>query len=147
MADRGSASITIEAPAAAVMAVIADFESYPQWARQIKQVAVLGRDEHGRPDQVRMTIDAGILRDEYVLAYRWVDDREVSWHLLSARVQKEQDGSYQLQETAPGRTEVRYELSVELGIPMLGALKRKAEKAIMDTALRELKKRVETAIR
>lgn len=147
MADRGSASITIEAPAAAVMAVIADFESYPQWARQIKQVAVLGRDEHGRPDQVRMTIDAGILRDEYVLAYRWVDDREVSWHLLSARVQKEQDGSYQLQEAAPGRTEVRYELSVELGIPMLGALKRKAEKAIMDTALRELKKRVETAIR
>lgn len=147
MADRGSASITIEAPAATVMAVIADFESYPQWARQIKQVAVLGRDEHGRPDQVRMTIDAGILRDEYVLAYRWVDDREVSWHLLSARVQKEQDGSYQLQEAAPGRTEVRYELSVELGIPMLGALKRKAEKAIMDTALRELKKRVETAIR
>ena len=36
-----------------------------------------------------------------------------------------------------------YTLAVDLAIPMLGLLKRKAERIVMDTALKELKKRVE----
>ena len=40
-------------------------------------------------------------------------------------------------------TAVTYRLSVDVKIPMLGMLKRKAEKVIIDTALTELKKRVE----
>jgi hypothetical protein len=40
-------------------------------------------------------------------------------------------------------TEVTYTLSVELSIPMIGMLRRKAEKIIIDTALKELKRRVE----
>jgi hypothetical protein len=40
-------------------------------------------------------------------------------------------------------TEVTYQLSVEIAIPLLGLMKRKAEKVIIDTALKELKKRVE----
>ena len=37
-----------------------------------------------------------------------------------------------------------YELTVDIAIPMLGLMKRKAEKIIIDTALKELKKRVES---
>jgi hypothetical protein len=36
-----------------------------------------------------------------------------------------------------------YTLSVDLGIPLLGSLRRKAERVVMDTALKELKRRVE----
>jgi hypothetical protein len=54
-----------------------------------------------------------------------------------------QQGSYTLDPQAPGRTEVTYSLTVDLVIPMLGLLKRKAERVVMDTALKELKKRVE----
>ena len=59
-------------------------------------------------------------------------------------MQKAQHGSYTLDPSSEG-TEVTYSLSVDLSIPMLGMLKRKAERVVMDTALKELKKRVESA--
>jgi hypothetical protein len=55
---------------------------------------------------------------------------------------KKLDGSYVLVAQG-GSTEVTYELAAELSIPMIGMLKRKAEKVIIDTALKGLKKRVE----
>jgi hypothetical protein len=38
---------------------------------------------------------------------------------------------------------VTYSLAVDLAVPMIGVLRRRAEKQIMDTALKELRKRVE----
>ncbi len=56
---------------------------------------------------------------------------------------KGMDGAYVL-SAVEGGTDVKYSLAVDLRIPMLGMLRRKAEKAIIDTALNELKKRVES---
>jgi hypothetical protein len=39
---------------------------------------------------------------------------------------------------------VTYQLAVDLTIPMIGMLKRKGEKVIIDTALKGLKQRVES---
>jgi ribosome-associated toxin RatA of RatAB toxin-antitoxin module len=142
VADRASSSITVQATPAAVMAVIADFEAYPEWTSQVKTVEVLGRDDAGRADRVRFVIDAGIVKDEYTLAYDWSTPDQLSWHLVKGQMQKAQDGTYAL--TAAGdATEVRYDLTVDLAIPMIGLFKRKAEKTIIDTALKGLKVRVE----
>ena len=142
MADQASSSITINADKAAVMAVIADFEAYPQWASMIKKVSVDETGADGRGKQVSFTLDAGVLKDEYTLAYDWHDDDRVDWHLVKGKALKSQEGSYILEESG-GKTDVTYKLSVDLHIPMLGMFKRKAEKVIMDTALKGLKKRVE----
>ena len=141
MADQSTQSIVVEAPAADVMAVIADFPAYPQWVSAAKQVEVL---EAGRRParRVHFVLDAGAVKDDYVLDYTWDDDRKVTWTLVKGQMQKRQDGSYTLVETA-GRTEVTYSITIDLSIPMLGMIKRKAEKVILDTALKELKKRVE----
>ena len=56
------------------------------------------------------------------------------------------DGSYSLDAVDAGRTRVTYQLSVELKLPLLGMLKRKAEKVIVDTALKGLKRRVESQV-
>jgi hypothetical protein len=66
----------------------------------------------------------------------------VEWTLVKGQMMRAQQGRYALEPTATG-THVDYWLSVELMIPMLGLLKRKAERVIMDQALKELKKRVE----
>ena len=66
----------------------------------------------------------------------------VSWTLVKATVLRAMDGSYTL-ASDKASTKVTYRLAVDLTIPVLGLLKRKAEKAIVDTALKELKKRVE----
>jgi len=125
-----------------VMAVIADFPAYPQWVAAARTVEVLGTDADGRAEQVHFVLDAGAVSDDYVLAYTWDGDRQVRWTLVQGQMQKRQDGSYTLVET-DGRTEVTYAITIDLSIPMIGMIKRKAEKVILDTALKELKKRVE----
>src|SRR5215218_7142680 len=142
MADQSTQSIVVEAPAADVMAVIADFPAYPQWVSAAKEVDVLERGADGRASRVHFVLDAGAVKDDYVLAYTWDGDRAVSWTLVQGQMQKRQDGSYTLVEK-DGRTEVTYSITIDLSIPMLGMIKRKAEKVILDTALKELKKRVE----
>lgn len=142
MAEQSTQSITVDAPASEVMAVIADFPAYPQWVSAAKTVEVLETGEDGRARQVHFVIDAGAIRDDYVLDYTWDDDRKVSWSLVRGQMMKRQEGSYTLAETG-GSTEVTYAIAIDLSVPMLGMIKRKAEKVILDTALKELKKRVE----
>ena len=48
-----------------------------------------------------------------------------------------------MQRETPKGTEVTYTLMVDLAVPMIGMLRRKAERVILDTALKELRKRVE----
>src|SRR3954453_6153489 len=143
MAEQASSSTSIQADKAAVMAVIADFESYPEWASMIKKVSVDETGPGGRGTKVTFHLDAGVLKDEYTLAYDWHGDDQVDWHLVQGKSLKSQDGSYVLSDKG-GSTEVTYRLSVELNIPMLGMFKRKAEKVIMDKELKGLKKRVES---
>src|ERR671921_406322 len=142
MADQSAQSITVAAPPADVMAVIADFPSYPEWVAAAKQVDVLETGPDGRARQVHFVLDAGAVKDDYVLDYTWDDDRKVSWNLVKGQMQKRQEGSYTLTQR-DGATEVMYAITIDLSIPMLGMIKRKAEKVILDTALKELKKRVE----
>jgi hypothetical protein len=144
MADQSTQSITIAAPAAVVMAVIADFPHYRDWATSVKRADVLETFPDGRAKRVEFAIDAGMAKDTYELEYVWTDDTLVEWQLLRGQMQRSQSGSYTLSE-AGGSTEVTYSLTVELAIPMLGLLKRKLEKMVMDTALKELKKHVESA--
>ena len=143
MAEKTKRSITIDAPAEQVMGAIADFDSYPDWVEAAKSVEVLETGPDGRAEQVRFVLDAGMVKDTYVLKYRWAPDGlAVSWELVSGEIQKAQFGSYTLVREGEGTT-VTYELTVDLTIPMIGLFKRKAEKVITDTALKELKKRVE----
>lgn len=142
MADQSTQSIVVDAPAADVMAVIADFASYPQWVAAAKKVEVLETAPDGQARTVHFVLDAGAVKDDYVLAYTWDGDRSVSWTLVEGQMQKRQEGSYRLAER-DGATEVTYAITIDLSIPMLGMIKRKAEKVILDTALKELKKRVE----
>jgi len=133
----------IAAPRAAVMAVIADFAAYPQWASAVRAAEVLGEEAAGRAGRVRFTLDAGVVKDSYVLGYDWDGDAAVRWHLAEpGSVISAMDGSYLLADR-DGATQATYELAVDLRIPMPGLLKRRAEKTIIDTALKGLKNRVE----
>ena len=145
MADTSTQSIRVSAPMSRVAAVICDFPRYPEWADAMKQVEVVTRDAQGRAGQVRFVIDAGVMTDDYTLAYSYADDlSRVERHLVApSKTQKSQEGSYDLVDNGDGTTTVTYTLEVELSIGMLGMFRRKAEKMIMDTALRQLKRRVE----
>ncbi|HEY5820535.1 MAG TPA: SRPBCC family protein [Propionibacteriaceae bacterium] len=140
MADLTSASIDIAAPPSEVMAVISDFEHYPEWVDSMKSAQVL-TEAGGHPKTVRMVLDHALVKDDYVLAYDWAAAK-VSWRLEKGTLLKAMDGSYELEPSKVGTT-VTYTLKVDVNMPMIGMFKRKAEKTIIDGALKGLKKRVE----
>lgn len=145
---RTVSDIVIEAPAGAVMSVIAAFADYPDWATGMREVTVLDTDDQGRPLEVRFVVDSAPIRDTFTLRYDWRDELLVTWSLVpeDATMLSAMDGSYSLDAVDAGRTRVTYQLSVELKLPLLGMLKRKAEKVIVDTALKGLKRRVESQV-
>lgn len=148
MADRTEGIITIDAEPAAIMAVITDFESYPEWA-DIRGVEIRERGTDGRATKVWFEVQAAAINAKYVLGYDYADgDLGVSWRFLEGTGLKDIQGEYAL-EPADGSTKVTYRLSVDVNIPGPGFIKRKllgeGEKRIIDTALKGLKARVEKA--
>lgn len=146
MADTSTQSIMINAAPSRVAEVICDFARYPEWVAAARRVEVTEEYEDGYASQVHFVIDAGVVSDEYTLSYEYAEDiSRIEWHLVEpSKMQKAQDGSYDIVDNGDGTSTVTYTLAVELGIGMLGMFKRKAEKVIMDTALTELKRRVES---
>jgi ribosome-associated toxin RatA of RatAB toxin-antitoxin module len=142
MPEQTTSSIVIDAAPEQVMAVIVDFEDYPAWVQGMKKVEVVQRDTDGRAEQVHFDLDAGI-KDAYTLAYDYVDPHTLRWNLVDGKLLRSMDGAYELTPSGSG-TQVTYRLAVDLAIPMIGMLRRKAEKVIIDTALKGLKKRVES---
>ena len=141
---RTTSDIVIDASADEIMDVIADFGAYPSWATGMKTADVVSTNADGRAEQVHFVLDATPIRDEYDLGYVWDGDRTVSWSLVEpGSMLTSMDGAYTLEPVGNASTRVTYQLAVDVSIPLLGMLKRKAEKVIIDTALKGLKKQVE----
>jgi len=143
MADQTTSSITVDAPASAVMDVIADFDAYPHWAKGVTRAETRSTFEDGRAERVFFALDVSPIKDEYTLEYVWDGDREVTWTLVEGKMLRALDGAYILREIGAS-TEVTYRLALDVSIPLIGMLKRKGEKILIDAALKGLKKRVES---
>jgi hypothetical protein len=143
MAEQTTSSIVVEAPPTAVMAVIADFDAYPAWAKGVKVADVEGTAPDGRASEVHFVLDVAPIKDDYTLAYTWDGDRQVTWTLARGNMLRALDGAYVLRDLG-GRTEVTYRLALDLTIPLIGRLKRRGEKLLTEAALRGLKTRVES---
>jgi ribosome-associated toxin RatA of RatAB toxin-antitoxin module len=143
VAEKTAQTIYIDAEPGTVMKVIADIGSYPEWVSEYTEAEVLEADDQGYPKVARMVLDTSILKDTLVFSYDWPKDRgSVHWSLVSSSLLRSLEGAYLLRPKGSG-TDVTYELTVDLAIPMIGLLKRKAERRLTDTALKDLKKRVE----
>jgi ribosome-associated toxin RatA of RatAB toxin-antitoxin module len=144
MGEHAQGSIEVDATPREVMAVIADFESYPEWVGNMEEVQVLGRDRRGRGALVSFKVRTPFMAAAYTLAYQYAArDRGMSWTYQEGTLQH-LSGSYEL-EPGDGSTRVTYRLDVELGTPLPGLVKRQAARQIVRSALNDLKRRVESA--
>ncbi|MBI2708339.1 MAG: SRPBCC family protein [Actinobacteria bacterium] len=148
MADSVSERTTIEAPAADVLAVLLDFERYPEWARDLKEAEVLVRDAEGRPLEVRFRAAGMGHSTSYTLRYDHSRPDRLAWRLVEGDVARKLDGQYTFHELdGGGRTDITYDLEAELKMPLPRFVKRRTQLKISHTALRELKARVEAGHR
>jgi uncharacterized membrane protein len=144
MAETASQTITTLAPPERVWAIAADVERYPEWAKDVKDVVVRNRDEHGRATEVEFRASALGRSTHYTLAYDYAQAPDVlAWSMVRGDIMRTIDGAYHFSATADGGTEVRYDLAIELVVPLPGFVKRRAEVRILNT-VRELKVRAES---
>jgi uncharacterized protein YndB with AHSA1/START domain len=146
MADVTRQEATIAAPVDEVWAALVDFERYPDWAADLKQVEVLERDAEGRGVAVLYRAAAMGRSTTYVLRYDHTDaPRRIPWVLERGDIMRRLDGAYTLEPDPadPTRTRVVYDLTVDLVIPLPGFVKHRAEHKIIHTALRDLQAHVE----
>jgi uncharacterized membrane protein len=143
MAEKASQTTIIAALPEQVWAIAADFERYPEWAKDVKDVVVRARDAEGRPSEVEFRASALGRSTHYTLSYDYSQAPAVlAWHMLRGDIMRTIDGAYHFSTTADGGTEVRYDLTIDLVVPLPGFVKRRAEVRILNT-VRELKTRAE----
>ncbi len=140
MATSDSREVVIEATPQEILDVVADVEQTPSWSPQYQRAEILDSYDDGRPRQVKMTVKAAGLTDEQVIEYTWSADK-VSWTLVRAGQLKAQDASYTL--TPDGdKTKVRFDLAIDLAVPLPGFILKRAMKGGMETATDGLRKQV-----
>ena len=143
MTDTASERIRVEAPADRCYDVAVDFESYPEWVRDVKEAKILETDDEGRGKRVEFRAAALGKSIRYVLEYDFSDaPHSFSWKFVDGDMLRRLDGTYRF-EPDVNSTRVYYDLAVELAVPLPGLLKRRAAGLIMGSALKELKKQVE----
>jgi uncharacterized membrane protein len=143
MSDVTTSSISIAASVEDVRAVVFDIANFPTWSTSFKSVEVLVSDGQGRPTQVKMSVDAGALKDKPTLNYDWsaYPDR-VEFSLEDADLLTEMSGSFIVKDNGD-ETEVTSELTVALSMPVPEMMRKKAEKTTIDLALKQLKEKLE----
>jgi len=140
MATSDSREVVIEATPEEILDVIADVESNPQWSPQYQSAEILEKDKDGRPQRVKVKVKTAGISDEHVVNYTWAKDR-VSWTLVSAGQLKSQDASYTL--TPDGdKTKVKFDITIDLSVPMPGFVLKRVMKGAMETATDGLRKQV-----
>ena len=144
MANFSKSVITIEAPIEQVQKTLFELDKYPEWSTQIKSSEALDRDDQGRITKVKMSIDAGMMKDRLTLDYDWSQaPSKLSFSMEDADLLTSMDGIYTITSVDEDTTEVTYELEVSLSMPIPAMMRRKAEKATIDAALAQLKSHLE----
>lgn len=145
MSEQATERMTVSGSPARCFEVVIDFESYPEWAADIKDVRVLERDAEGRGTRVGFRAAAFGRSTSYTLAYDYSRaPKALSWAQAEGDLTRRLDGSYTFEPAGEAETDVSYVLDVELKLPIPGFVKRRAEGRIIHTALGELKARVES---
>jgi ribosome-associated toxin RatA of RatAB toxin-antitoxin module len=140
MATSDSREVEIEATPEEILDVIADVEATPTWSPQYQRAEILESYPGGRPKQVKMTVKAAGMTDEQVIEYTWTDNK-VSWTLVSAGQLKAQDASYTLTPVGD-KTKVKFDMAIDLSVPLPGFLLKRTMKGGMETATDGLRKQV-----
>lgn len=143
MSEKSVSTVIIEAPLADVQAALFEIGSYPEWLSSIKKADVLERDGENRVIKAKLAIDAGMMKDRVTLDYDWsAAPATLSFSMDEADLLTQMDGTYSLKAIDGDSTQVTYELTVAVGLPVPAMMITKAQKQTIDAALKELAERV-----
>ena len=143
MSEKSSSTIVIDAPLTDVQAALFDIATYPEWLTSIKKADVLESDDQGRAVKAKLSIDAGMMKDRVTLDYDWsAAPASLSFTMDEADLLTQMDGTYFIKALDEDSTQVTYELTVAVSLPVPEMMITKAQQQAIDAALKELAARV-----
>ena len=143
MSEKSSSTIVIDAPLTDVQAALFDIATYPEWLTSIKKADVLESDDQGRAVKAKLSIDAGMMKDRVTLDYEWsAAPASLSFTMDEADLLTQMDGTYFIKALDEDSTQVTYELTVAVSLPVPEMMITKAQQQTIDAALKELAARV-----
>ena len=143
MSEKSVSTVIIDAPLAEVQAALFEIGSYPEWLSSIKKADVIERDGENRVLKAKLAIDAGMMKDRVTLDYDWsAAPAALSFTMDEADLLTQMDGTYLLKAIDADTTQVTYELTVAVSLPVPSMMITKAQKQTIDAALKELAERV-----
>ena len=143
MSEKSSSTIVIDAPLTDVQAALFDIATYPEWLTSIKKADVLESDDQGRAVKAKLSIDAGMMKDRVTLDYDWsAAPASLSFTMYEADLLTQMDGTYLIKALDEDSTQVTYELTVAVSLPVPAMMITKAQQQTIDAALKELAARV-----
>ncbi len=137
-----SKTVEVAASAEAIMAIVADFESYPLWNEEIKGCWVLARYEDGRPSQLRLDVVIQGQAGTFITAVYYPGESQIYTVLQQGDHFDKQEQKFSV--VAMGATSLlTVDLDVETKLPFPKPMVKKAIGDTLDYLADNLKARAE----
>jgi ribosome-associated toxin RatA of RatAB toxin-antitoxin module len=137
-----SKTVEVAADAASIMAIVADFESYPQWNEEIKGLWVLARYDDGRPSQLRLDAAYGGIEGVYIQAVYYPSPKQIQTVMQQGNFFTKQEQLFSVVELGPtSLLTVDMDVETEMSVP--GPMVKKLANNVLDYLADNLKRRAE----
>lgn len=137
-----SKTVEVSASAEAILAIVADFEAYPQWNEEIKGCWILARYDDGRPSQLRLDTSVQGMDGMYIQAVYYPGPNQIQTVMQQGDLFSKQEQVFSVVEMGP-TTLLTVDLDVETTMPVPAMMLKKVVNDALDHLAENLKKRAE----
>lgn len=120
--SRSSRSIEVAAEPEAILRVVRDVTTYPDWQREIRSVEVASRDERGRPLRITVGVHAVGRGGWYTVDYAYPAEHVVAYHLVESDLMTRNDARFTVVAAGAGRSRLTVEMDLALRWPLPRAI-------------------------
>jgi ribosome-associated toxin RatA of RatAB toxin-antitoxin module len=137
-----SKTTEVDADAVSIMAIVADFEAYPQWNEGIKGVWVLARYDDGRPSQLRLDTEVSGFPGTYIQAVYYPGANQIQTVMQQGDLFLKQEQLFSVVE-AGEKVLLTVDLDVETSMPVPAPMVKMLLSNVLDALAENIKKRAE----
>ena len=114
-----SKTVEVNADAESILAIVADFETYPEWNDEVKAVYILARYDDGRPSQLRLDTVIQGQAGTFIQAVYYPGANQIQTVLQQGDLFNKQDQLFSVVAMGPSSL-LTVDLDVETSLPVPG---------------------------
>jgi len=137
-----SKTVEVGADAAAIMAIVGDFERYPEWNEEIRGLWVLARYDDGRPSQLRLDTVVQGMESTFIQAVYYPGDNQIQTVLQQGDLFSKQEQLFSVVETGAASL-LTVDMDVETAMPIPAPMVKQLLNQVLEHLADNLKQRAE----